>query len=123
TYEPDDFESSDHSMFLATFDLHTRIRPTNQATLAAQRPKDKKLLLDDADKDAWESFAEQIERCLDTYGKLENVPQFPTAFQLGVAMEPFSENNLQSFPLNAAWELLRDTVISSAFAHLPSART
>ncbi|KAG0042041.1 hypothetical protein BGZ90_009550, partial [Linnemannia elongata] len=82
TYEPDEFESSDHSMFLATFDLHTRIRPANQAQLAAQRPKDKKLLLEDADTEAWDSFAEQVERCLNTYGKLENVTQFPAAFQL-----------------------------------------
>ncbi|KAF9536744.1 hypothetical protein EC957_009809, partial [Mortierella hygrophila] len=123
TYEPDKFESSDHSIFLATFDLHTQIRPANQAELAAQRPKDKKLLPEDADNEAWESFAEQIERCLGTYGRLDNVPQFPATFLAGVAMDPFSENDLRDFPLNAAWELLRDAIMSSAFAHLPSART
>jgi exonuclease III len=38
---PEEFESTDHSLMLATFDLHTCVRPENQAILAAQRPKDK----------------------------------------------------------------------------------
>ncbi|KAF9119721.1 hypothetical protein BG015_006256, partial [Linnemannia schmuckeri] len=83
----------------------------------------KKLLLEDADNEAWESFTEQVDRCLDVYGRLEDVPQFPAAFRPGPTMKPFSEDDLRGFPLNAAWELLRETIISSAFAHLPSART
>ncbi|KAF9548904.1 hypothetical protein EC957_005256 [Mortierella hygrophila] len=48
---------------------------------------------------------------------------FSAAFQLGEAMDPFSENDLRCLPLNTAWELLRNTAMSSAFAHLPSTRT
>lgn len=122
TQEPEEFESTDHSLMKATFDLHSHVRPMNQAILAAQRPKDRKLLLEDVDNEAWDSYADQIERSLVDFGGLDNTLQFPEAFQAGAAMKP-TETYLKAVRLNHLWEVLRDTIISSAFKHLPSART
>ncbi|KAF9082699.1 hypothetical protein BGX29_003679, partial [Mortierella sp. GBA35] len=122
---PDQLTPSDHSIMLSTFDLHTLIHPADQAKLAAERPRGKKLLLDKVEEDSWEAYANQIEEFLPRYGGLDNDTslQFPDSFRRGAEMVPFSIAYLSIFPLDRVWKALREIVMSSAYAHLPCAKT
>ncbi|KAG0195387.1 hypothetical protein BGX33_003452, partial [Mortierella sp. NVP41] len=122
---PDQLTPSDHSIMLSTFDLHTLIHPADQAKLAAERPRGKKLLLDKVEEDSWEAYANQIEEFLPRYGGLDNDTslQFPDSFRRGAEMVPFSTAYLSTFPLDRVWKALREIVMSSAYAHLPCAKT
>ncbi|KAF9081033.1 hypothetical protein BGX29_004792, partial [Mortierella sp. GBA35] len=123
--EPDELTPSDHAIMFSIFDLHTLIHPVDQAILAAERPRGKKLLLDDVDEEAWEAFADQIEEFMPTHSGLDQdvTVQFPALFRRGADMDPVSTKYLESFPLDRVWNALREFIMSSALAHLPSVKT
>ncbi|KAK3804569.1 MAG: hypothetical protein JOS17DRAFT_781663 [Linnemannia elongata] len=122
----DTLTRSDHSVMLASFDLHTLIHPISQATLTTQRAKGKKLLLDKVDDEAWDAFTTQADNALRNHSQLLEAPaldQFPTAYGHGPEATVFSRDYLQTFPLDRAWLALRGAIMDSAYAHLPSVKT
>ncbi|KAG0274889.1 hypothetical protein BGZ97_010424, partial [Linnemannia gamsii] len=111
---------------LARFDLHTLLHPISQTILTKQHARGKKLLLDRVEPEAWEAFTTQVDNALLNYSQLLEAPaldQFPTAYGHGAEATVFSNDYLQTFPLDRVWLALRNAIMDSAYAHLPSVKT